>query len=328
MPVTSVTKEPEALTMTVVADFGVSVQRLWDAYADPRQLERFWGPPTYPASFTRHDFHPGGRSAYTMTGPDGDTSSGYWEFLSVDAPRRFEVLDGFAHPDGTPNPDMPTMRMEFEFDATDDGSRLTTTTYFTDTDSFGKLLEMGMEEGMLEAMGQIDDVLADLRTFAAELPAAAKILDDTTIRVARVVRGTVDQVWAAYHEPDQVRRWMLGPDGWSMPECSTGNEVGATYRYVWRNDADGRTFSSRGEILEFDPPRRSRFTEEMTGDGIPADAPGTVNDLTLTPVDGGTLVTFVITFANIAARDAVLEIGMVDGMETSYRRLESTILAG
>ena len=53
MPITSVRKDPEALTMTVVADFAAPLQRLWDAYADPRQLERFWGPPTYPATFTR-----------------------------------------------------------------------------------------------------------------------------------------------------------------------------------------------------------------------------------------------------------------------------------
>jgi len=83
MPITSVTKDPAALSMTVVADFAVPVRRLWDAYADPRQLERFWGPPTYPARFTRHDMYPGGRSAYVMTGPDGDQSHAYWEFLSV-----------------------------------------------------------------------------------------------------------------------------------------------------------------------------------------------------------------------------------------------------
>ena len=86
MPITSVHKDPESLTMTVVADFAAPLQRLWEAYADPRQIERFWGPPTYPASFTRHDMFPGGRSAYTMVGPDGDVSRGYWEFLDVKAP--------------------------------------------------------------------------------------------------------------------------------------------------------------------------------------------------------------------------------------------------
>lgn len=78
MPITSVTQDPEALTLTVVADFAVPVRRLWDAYADPRQIERFWGPPGWPATFTRHDVTVGGRSNYAMTGPDGERSGGYW----------------------------------------------------------------------------------------------------------------------------------------------------------------------------------------------------------------------------------------------------------
>lgn len=71
MPVTSVEKDTEALTMTIVADFPVPVSRLWDAYVDPRQIEKFWGPETYPATFLRHDVFPGGRSIYFMTGPGG-----------------------------------------------------------------------------------------------------------------------------------------------------------------------------------------------------------------------------------------------------------------
>lgn len=71
MPITSVHKDSEALTMTVAADFAAPLQRLWDAYADPRQLEKFWGPPAYPATFTRHDMFPGGRSAYAMVARRG-----------------------------------------------------------------------------------------------------------------------------------------------------------------------------------------------------------------------------------------------------------------
>ena len=71
MPLTSVTKDAAKLTLTVVGDFPVPQQRLWDAYADPRQLERFWGPPTWPATFTRHDLKVGGRAEYFMTGPNG-----------------------------------------------------------------------------------------------------------------------------------------------------------------------------------------------------------------------------------------------------------------
>ena len=82
-PITSVTKDAATLTLTVVADFPVSQERLWDAYADPRQLERFWGPPTRPASFTRHDFKVGGRAGYFMTEPNGEKWSGSWKFTAV-----------------------------------------------------------------------------------------------------------------------------------------------------------------------------------------------------------------------------------------------------
>ena len=96
MPITSVSKDPEALTMTVTAEFPVPVQRLWDAYADPRQLEKFWGPVEWPATFTRHDFATGGRSDYYMTGPEGERSAGYWKYLAVAPGKSFEVEDGFA----------------------------------------------------------------------------------------------------------------------------------------------------------------------------------------------------------------------------------------
>jgi len=328
MPISSVHKDPQALTLTVVADFPAPLERLWDAYSDPRQLEKFWGPPTYPATFTRHDMFVGGRSAYAMVGPDGDVSRGYWEFLDVKAPHSFEVRDGFCHADGTPNTDMPSMRMTFEFEATRSGSRLTTTTFFGTVDELEQLVNMGMEEGLRQAMGQIDAVLEDLRSFAADLPADAQILDDTTVRVSRVIRGSVQQVWAAHHDPTLLSQWLLGPDGWSMPTCEAATEVGQTYRYVWREDSSGRSFGSTGELLEVAAPYRAVTTERMYGDGIPDDAPGTVNELTLTPVQGGTLLGIVITYPDAETRDIVLGTGMVNGMEASYARLEGTVLAG
>lgn len=324
MPITSVTKDPEALTMTVVADFPVPVERLWEAYADPRQLERFWGPPTYPARFTRHDLYPGGRSQYTMTGPDGDTSSGYWEFLKVDAPHGFEVLDGFAAEDGTPNRDAPTMRMVFSFSATEVGSRLETTSYFNSAEELAQLLEMGMEQGMSEAMGQIDEVLEDLASFAAGRGIQTDLLSDTEVRVSRLIRGSVDQVWRAHHDPALLKRWLLGPDGWTMPVCEVATEVGQSYRYEWEPEdpnSEGSRFGFTGELLEIEPPHRSVTTEAMIG----MEGPGTRNELTLTPMDGGTLLSIVITYPSIELRDIVLATGMVDGMETSYARLESIL---
>ena len=89
--------------MKVVAQFAAPVEKVWAAYADPRQLERFWGPPQWPATFERHDFKVGGRSEYYMTGPNGEKSRGFWEFQSVEPPRSFDVKDGFLGPDGMIN---------------------------------------------------------------------------------------------------------------------------------------------------------------------------------------------------------------------------------
>ncbi len=322
MPITSVSKDPAALTMTVVAEFPVPVQRLWDAYADPRQLERFWGPPTYPARFTRHDMYPGGRSEYAMTGPAGDVSRGYWEFLSVLPQESFEVRDGFAAEDGSDNHDMPSMRMVFRFTATATGSQVSTTTYFNSVEDLDQLLAMGMEEGMREAMAQMDAVVADLASFVAGRAAEAELLSDTRVRIARVIRGTVEQVWTAHHDADLMRRWLLGPDGWTMPVCELAAQVGGTYRYEWEAEDGSQRFGFTGQLLESVPPHRAVTTEQMIG----MDGPATTNEMALTPVEGGTLLSIVITYPSAEVRDMVLATGMTSGMEASYARLEQAIL--
>jgi uncharacterized protein YndB with AHSA1/START domain len=161
MPITSVTSDTEALSLTVIGDYPVPLERLWDAWADPRQLEKFWGPESWPATFTRHDMAVGGRSQYYMTGPDGSTSRGWWRFLAVEPRRRIEFEDGFAHEDGRPNENMPTMRMVFTFEQTSTGSRFTGVTAFPSLEAMERLMKMGMVEGMQSALGQLDAVLAD-----------------------------------------------------------------------------------------------------------------------------------------------------------------------
>lgn len=321
MPITSITKDVDALTLTVVADFSATPRRLWDAYLDPRMLERFWGPPAYPAVFTRHDGFVGGRSEYTMTGPEGDQSRGYWEWLSVDEMKGFEVRDGFVGADGKPNDQMPSMRMSFTFEATPDGSRVSTTTYFNSIDELQQLLDMGMEEGMTAAMGQMDDVLADLAAFAAGDATTTQIISDTQVRISRIIRGDVDAVWRAHHEPALMKQWLLGPDGWTMPVCDIATEVGETYRYEWERAGGKDRFGFTGTLLEEQPPHRSVTTEAMIGAG----GPSTTNEMTLTPVEGGTLLSILITYPDATVRDAVLATGMTDGMEASYARLEALI---
>ena len=328
MPITAVTQDIDALTLTVVADFAVPVRRLWDAYLDPRQIERFWGPPTYPATFTRHDGYPGGVSKYRMTGPEGEISAGYWMWVAVDEGHSFEVRDGFASEDGTPNAEMPDMRMVFEFVETALGSRLTTTTFFTTLEELEQLRAMGMEEGMREAMGQIDAVVEDLTAFAAGAGTELQLIGDTQARTSRIVRGAVDQVWKAHHDADLLRRWQLGPDGWTMPVCEVATAVGERHRTEWASDDGEQRFGFTGTVLEIEPPRRSVTTEKMWTPEDPdaAQSPETINELTLIPVEGGTLVSLLITYPDTATREMILSTGMVDGMETSYARLENEVL--
>jgi uncharacterized protein YndB with AHSA1/START domain len=160
MPIIRVDKDLNAHTMTVVAEYDAAVERVWQLYADPRQLERFWGPPTWPATVVDHDLRPGGRVTYVMTGPDGEKSTGYWDVLEVEAPRRFVVNDGFADDTGQANPDLPTTRMELELaERVGGGTTMTVVSTFASTDAMRQMIGMGMEEGMREAMGQIDGLL-------------------------------------------------------------------------------------------------------------------------------------------------------------------------
>lgn len=219
MPITEVSSNAQALTLTIIGDYPVPVARLWDAYADPRQLERFWGPEQWPATFTRHDMAVGGHSQYYMTGPEGAVSRGWFRFLAIESLKCIEVEDGFADEHGMPNDAMPTMRMTFDFLPTPSGSRCTSVTHFPTVEAMEQLAAMGMMEGMRSAMGQIDAVLADLASFAVSRVTDAQLLSDTQARVSRVIRGSVDQVWRAHHEPALMKRWLVGPDGWTMPVC-------------------------------------------------------------------------------------------------------------
>jgi uncharacterized protein YndB with AHSA1/START domain len=162
MTVTAVRKDPQRLLMTLEAEFNASPERVWQLWADPRQLERWWGPPTYPATFTRHELAPGGRAEYYMTGPEGDQPRGYWEVLEVEPPHRLVFHDGFANADGTPNNDMPvfTARVRME-DAGQGRTRMSIETVFPSAEALEQVLAMGMEEGLTAAVGQIDAILAE-----------------------------------------------------------------------------------------------------------------------------------------------------------------------
>lgn len=322
MPITSITTDPEQLTMTLVGDYPVPVERLWDAWVDPRQIERFWGPPEWPATFTRHDMCEGGRSDYYMTGPDGERSAGYWFITAIEPGRSFEVVDGFAGPDDEPNDDMPSMTMRFSFESTETGSRYVSVTTFPSLEAMEQLTEMGMVEGSRAAMGQVDAVVSDLASFAAGRGVDQQLIGDRQVRMTRVIRGTVEQVWHAHRDADLMQRWMLGPDGWTMPVCEVATDVGDRFRWEWEQANGEHRFGFEGELLESMPPHRAVTTERP----IDLDVPPNRNEMTLTATSGGTLLSLLITCATTDVRDELLATGMIDGMETTYTRLEGLLV--
>jgi uncharacterized protein YndB with AHSA1/START domain len=161
MPVVAVHKDPHKLTMTVTAEFDATPERVWQLWADPRQLERWWGPPTYPATVSAHDLRPGGHVAYHMTGPAGDRHHGYWQMLEVNPPSSLSLLDGFADDSGRPDKNSPVITMKVTIRGLGGGrTQMSIHNSFPSVEAMERLLAMGMEEGMTLAVGQIDAILA------------------------------------------------------------------------------------------------------------------------------------------------------------------------
>ena len=162
MTVTSVQKDTQALTMNVTAEFDATPERIWQLWADPRQLERWWGPPEYPATFTSYDFRVGGRAAYHMTGPNGEQPRAWWEIDEIDPPRRIVFRDGFADDEGNPNPEFAVITTRVMIEDVGGGqTRMSIQSIFPSEQAMAQLLSMGMEQGLTAAVGQIDAILAE-----------------------------------------------------------------------------------------------------------------------------------------------------------------------
>lgn len=160
MPVIDVQQDIENLTLTIVAEFAAPVERIWRIYADPRQLEKVWGPPTYPATVVDHELVPGGRTTYFMTGPDGERYAGYWQITAVDEPNGFSFDDGFADLDFNPAPGMPVSSNVYSFAEHAGVTRVTYVSTFESAEDLKQVLEMGVVEGFSSALTQIDDLIS------------------------------------------------------------------------------------------------------------------------------------------------------------------------
>ncbi len=141
---------------------------------------------------------------------------------------------------------------------------------------------------------------------------------DREIVMTRTFDAPRGQVFDAWTKPELVRRWLLGPDGWSMPVCEIDLKPGGAYHWVWRNDAKGIEMSLRGDYREVAPPERIVHTERWDQPWYPGEA---LIATVFAEQAGKTTVTMTMQMASREAREAVLKSGMESGVARSYDRL-------
>lgn len=129
-------------------------------------------------------------------------------------------------------------------------------------------------------------------------------------------------VFDALTKPELIKRWLLGPPGWSMPVCEVDLKVGGAYRYVWRKDSDGTTMGMGGVFREIEPPQRIVNTELFDEPWYPGEA---IVTNSLAERGKVTTLTLSILYQSAEARDAVLKSGMEQGVAVSYDRLEEML---
>lgn len=147
---------------------------------------------------------------------------------------------------------------------------------------------------------------------------------DREIVMTRTFDAPRHLVFEAFTKPELVSRWLLGPCGWSMPVCEMNLRVGGSYRWVWRNDANGTEMGVSGVYREIVPPERIVSTERFDQAWYPGEAVGT---LVLTEQGGRTTLTQTLTYESREARDGVLKTPMEQGVGVSYDRLEELLAA-
>jgi uncharacterized protein YndB with AHSA1/START domain len=143
---------------------------------------------------------------------------------------------------------------------------------------------------------------------------------DTTFVCVRVFDAPRALVFDAWTSPKLVPRWLLGPDGWTMPVCEIDLRPGGPWRYVWRNEADGREMAMSGKYLEVVPPERVVCTERY--EPYPHE---TTNRLEFTEAGGKTTVTLTVTYPSKEVRDMAVGSGMARGMDRSFERLDELV---
>lgn len=160
MPPTTFTSSPADASLTITIDLPTDLSTAWNLWADPRLLERWWGPPEHPCTFTTHEFHANGQATYYMDSPSGQRYHGWWRVIDVAPQQHISLIDGFGESFENPADEMPISTTTVTFTPNSEGTRILLTSTYESPEELQRALDLGMEEGFITAIAQIDALIA------------------------------------------------------------------------------------------------------------------------------------------------------------------------
>ena len=328
MPKKTDAKSEFDLTITRLVDAPRAL--VWQAWTNPELLKKWWAPKPFTTPEAEIDVRPGGKFRTLMVGPDGTEYPGSGVFLEVVEQERIVFTDALE-PGWRPS-NHPFFTAIFTLVDENGKTRYTARAMHKNDDDRRKHEEMGFHQGWATCADQLAKLAESLKCPASDSPSASpakrsgklKITTptDREIVISRAFDAPRVLVWDALTKPELLKRWLFGPDGWSMTVCEIDLRVGGKYRYVWTKMPSGYEMGMGGVYREIAKPERIVSTEQFDDPWYSGEALGTA---VLTERDGKTNLVTTMRYESKEVRDNVLKSPMDEGMELGYDRLEKLL---
>ncbi len=302
----------------ITRTFDAPVELVWRAWTDPQRIGQWWGPRGFSTTTYEMDVRPGGQWRFDMHGPDGRDYSNRVVFDEVREPHRLVYTQ-----DGrTPDLEEVSFQSTVTFERQGDQTKLTLRMVFASTADRDRVCrQYGAVEGGIETLARLADHVSDAGEgtgLTIALPNACELV------IARRFDAPRHLVYDAMTNSEWLKRWLLGPPGWSMDTCECDVRVGGRFRHHWRN-TDGAEMAMSGVYQELVPPERIVQTETFEF-GCDAQAGEQHATLVLTEQDNGTAFTLTIRYPSQQARDATIASGVDHGLAATYDRLAEILV--
>ncbi len=306
--------------IVITRAFEAPPELVWRAWTDPEQVVRWWGPRGFTTTTRAMEVRNGGEWRFIMHGPDGRDYANLITFEEVVEPRKLV----YAHR-GEGADEGVKFRTTVLFERTGEGTKLTMRMVFPTAEDRERVVrEYGAVEGGIQTVGRLADHLRE-KTGAGRLAMTIALPSEREILIGREFDAPRGRVWDAMTKPELLKKWLFGPPGWEMTECTEETRAGGAFRWAWRGPS-GEEMAMRGVYREVRAPERIVRTETFEF-GCEAQAGEQVGTLELTEEGGRTSLRLTLLYPSREARDGAVASGMEHGMAAGYERLEG-MLAG